>query len=170
MIDPKTKLTPHFTLGEMTASKSHPEIYNVPPLDKVDNLRHLCEWLEDLRHLYNVRYASHPDPAVPPLCLERGSGGEAVPILINSGYRSPMLNRAVGGATRSNHLEGCAADLRCLGPEQALRYAVILMDEMDEARRPFDEIIVERKYNNYWLHFAVRPSNNRRRVLLLEKR
>lgn len=172
MIDPKTKLTPHFTLGEMSASKSHPEIYNVPPLDKVDNLRHLCEWLEDLRHLYNVRYASHPDPAVPPLQVERESGGEA-PILINSGYRSPMLNRAVGGATRSNHLEGCAADIRCAGKEanerakMALRYAMLLLEIAEMRKERFDELIIERKGTNWWVHFAVKPSSNRMWVTVI---
>lgn len=159
MIDPKTKLTPHFTLGEMSASKSHPEIYNVPPLDKVDNLRHLCEWLEDLRHLYNVRYASHPDPAAP--------------ILINSGYRSPMLNRAVGGATRSNHLEGCAADIRCAGKEanerakMALRYATLLLEIAEMRKERFDELIIERKGTNWWVHFAVKPSSNRMWVTVI---
>ena len=152
MTDPRTQLTPHFTLGEMTRSTSHPEIYNVPTPAQVENLTRVCQWLEVLREEYNQHY-----------------GCEGDPIRVSSGYRSPKLNSAIGGVKGSNHLEGCAADIRCLGPEQALRYAVILMDKMDEARRPFDEIIVERKYNNYWLHFAVRPSNNRRRVLMLEK-
>ena len=152
MIDPKTKLTPHFTLGEMTASKSYPKIYNVPPLDKVDNLRHVCEWLEDLRKAYNSRY---------------GDGTET-PILINSGYRSPMLNRAVGGAQHSNHLDGCAADIRCPGKEandrakMALRYATLLLEIAEMRKERFDELIIERKGANWWVHFAVRPDNNNR--------
>ncbi len=151
MIDPKTKLTPHFTLGEMSASKSHPEIYNVPPLDKVDNLRHLCEWLEDLRRL----------------------GGEAAPILINSGYRSPMLNRAVGGAQHSNHLDGYAADIRCAGKEanerakMALRYATLLLEIAEMRKERFDELIIERKGTNWWVHFAVKPSSNRMWVTVI---
>ena len=175
MIDPNTKLTEHFTLKEMTASKSYPKIYNVPPLDKVDNLRHVCEWLEDLRHLYNVRYASHPDPAVPPLQVERGSGGEAAPIIINSGYRSPMLNRAVGGAQHSNHLDGCAADIRCPGKEandrakMALRYATLLLEIAEMRKERFDELIIERKGANWWVHFAVRPGSNRMWVTVINK-
>lgn len=170
MIDPNTKLTEHFTLKEMTASKSYPKIYNVPPLDKVDNLRHVCEWLEDLRHLYNVRYA-----AVPPLYLERGSGGEAAPIIINSGYRSPMLNRAVGGAQHSNHLDGCAADIRCPGKEandrakMALRYATLLLEIAEMRKERFDELIIERKGANWWVHFAVRPGSNRMWVTVINK-
>ena len=80
------------------------------------------------------------------------------------------LNQAVGGAKDSNHLMGCAADLRCIGLEQALRYATILLDKFDEAHADFDEIAVERNLNIYWLHFAVRPKGNRRKVFLQVKR
>ena len=149
MTDPQTPLTPHFTLREMTASTSHPEIYNVPAPGVVENLTRVCQWLEILRQRYNDKYGCEDDP-----------------IHVSSGYRSPKLNRAVGGDRDSNHLTGCAADIRCAGPEQALRYAVLLMDAFDEARVLFDEIIVERKFTHYWLHFAVRPSNNRRHVSL----
>ena len=56
------------------------------------------------------------------------------PIIINSGFRSPEVNKAEGGASNSNHLTGCAVDIRCLGIEQALRYAVILLDIADEGK------------------------------------
>ena len=46
----------------------------------------------------------------------------------------------------------------------AIRYATLLMDYADEDQHTFDEIIIERKFNSYWLHFAVRPENNRRYV------
>ena len=88
----------------------------------------------------------------------------------NGGYRSYNLNRAVGGDKASNHLMGCAADVRCIGLEQAVRYAAILLDKMDEAHADFDEIIIERNLNIYWLHFAVRQSGNRRKVTMIVKR
>ena len=88
----------------------------------------------------------------------------------SSGYRSYNLNRAVGGDKASNHLMGCAADVRCIGLEQAVRYAAILLDKMDEAHADFDEIIIERNLNIYWLHFAVRQSGNRRKVTMIVKR
>ena len=56
MIDPNVKLSSHFTLKEMTVSSSHPEVNNEPPLECIDNLRKVCEWLEDLRAAYNRRY------------------------------------------------------------------------------------------------------------------
>ena len=50
------KLSPHFTLGEMTRSESHPEVYNIPSHEAIANLKHLCEWLEVLRERYNAKY------------------------------------------------------------------------------------------------------------------
>ena len=95
-------------------------------------------------------------------------GGEE-PIRINSGYRSPQLNRAIGGAANSNHLTGCACDIRVSGMEQILRYAVILMEYADETKQDFDELLLERSpKGNYWLHFAVRAQGNRRKINFLK--
>ena len=145
------KLSPHFTLGEFTKSNSHPEVYNIPSHEAIANLKRLCAWLEVLRERYNSKY---------------GVGEE--PIRINSGYRSPQLNRAIHGNANSNHMTGCAADIRVSGMEQALRYAVILMDYADETKQEFDELLIEKnRYGAIWLHFAVRPKDNRRKVLFI---
>ena len=138
------RLSPHFTLGEFTKSSSHPEIYNIPSHEAIANLKRLCTWLEVLR--------------------ERSGG----PVRINSGYRSPQLNRAIHGNANSNHMTGCAADIRVIGMEQALRYAVILMDYADESKQEFDELLIERnRYGAIWVHFAVRPKENRRKILFI---
>ena len=138
------KLSPHFTLGELTKSSSHPDIYNVPTHEAIENLKHVCTWLEVLR--------------------ERSGG----PVVINSGYRSPQLNRKIGGATNSNHLTGCAVDIRVTGFEQAIRYAVILLDYADETGEEFDELLLERnRFGAFWLHFAVKPKGNRHKVLFI---
>ena len=50
------KLSPHFTLGEMTKSNSHPEVYNIPSHEAIVNLKRLCAWLEVLRERYNAKY------------------------------------------------------------------------------------------------------------------
>ena len=84
--------------------------------------------------------------------------------MITSGYRSPEVNRAVGGSPSSNHLSGCAVDIRCAGFEQAVRYASILLDIADDTGQDYDELFIERKKAvRYWLHFAVRPEGNRRK-------
>ena len=45
-------LSPHFTLGEMTKSNSHPEVYNIPSHEAIANLKRVCGWLEVLRERY----------------------------------------------------------------------------------------------------------------------
>lgn len=148
MTDLKEKLSEHFTLQEMTRSTSHPEIYNVPPPAYVDNLRRLCTWLEDLRRTYQECYCDGVD----------------TPVKISNGYRSQKLNRAVGGARDSNHLTGCAADIVCKDCQQAVRYAALLLDIAAQREEPFDELIIEKKYLNFWVHFAVRADRNRQHV------
>ena len=150
MMNMNAKLSEHFTLGEMikTSAKG---IDNTPTHGAVMNLKNLCEnWLEDLRFSYNMLY-----------------GGEE-PIIINSGYRSEAVNKAIGGVPGSNHLTGCAVDIKCFGIEQAIRYACILLDIADGKKQDFDELLIERSpKGSYWLHFAVRPKENRRKVAFM---
>ena len=150
-LNSKMKLSEHFTLGEMTKSNSHPEIYNIPSHEAIANMKRLCGWLEVLRE-------ASPGPS-----KRRGA-----PIIINSGYRSPQLNKKIGGAANSNHLTGCAVDIRTSGMEQAICYAAILINYAKESQHDFDELLIEKnRYGAVWVHFAVRPSNNRRKVMFL---
>ena len=171
-------LSEHFTLGEVTKSK-HAEIYNIPSHVAIENLKRVCEWLEELRERYNWNYVLVQITPTPPnsggeasgriLPLSRGSQrGSEEPIVINSGYRSSQLNKKVGGSPTSNHLTGCAVDISVAGIEQAMRYAVILMDYADESKQDYDEIIIEKNSHGIiWLHFAVRPRDNRRKIAVL---
>ena len=144
-----TKLSEHFSLEEMCKTKVNLE--NVPNEAQVENLKRLCGWLEELRRRWNNLYGEGNDP-----------------IIINSGYRSEAVNKAVGGVSGSNHLTGCAADIRVAGMEQAIRYACILLDISDIEQEDFDELIIEKKGNSLWIHFAVRPTGNRRKVRLIQ--
>ena len=160
------KLSPHFTLGEMTKSNSHPEVYNIPSHEAIANLKRLCGWLEVLRERYNQKYVL--DQTTPGPSYSGGEINTEEPIRINSGYRSPQLNRAIHGNANINHMTGCACDIRVSGMEQALRYAVILMDYADESKQEFDELLIERnRYGAIWVHFAVRPKDNRRKILYI---
>ena len=147
------KLSEHMTLAELT--KTNTGIENVPNETQVENLKRLCRWLERLRRRWNDLYA------------DDGGVGMEEPLIVNSGYRSAAVNKAVGGAPTSNHLTGCAVDIRVAGLEQLLRYAVILLDISDESKEDFDELLLERKGAVMWLHFAVRPSGNRRKVRMI---
>ena len=90
-----------------------------------------------------------------------------IPVVITSGYRSEEVNRLCGGATGSNHLTGCAVDIRCMGPEHQIRMANNLLDIADGTKRDFDELILEKRGTTRWIHFAVRPPSqqNRRKIL-----
>ena len=160
-------LSEHFTLGEVTKS-SHQEVYNIPSHVAIENLKRVCTWLEELRRRYNELYVFPSFRPPRPSGSPPNSGGEEVteePIIINSGYRSPELNKIVGGVPTSNHLTGCAVDIRVTGFEQAKRYRDILIEYANETKQDYDELLIERnKSGSYWLHFAVRPKGNRRKT------
>jgi len=161
-INKQARLSEHFTLAEMCRTSAKTQDGNIPSHVHIENLKRLCGWLERLRSEWNRRYGEGDDP-----------------IVINSGYRSEAVNKAVGGVKGSNHLTGCAADIRVAGIEQLLRYATILLDISDErqatdatpdsTQQDFDELLLERSpRGTYWLHFAVRPAGNRRKVRLIQ--
>ena len=151
-INKQARLSEHFTLAEMCKTSAKTQDGNIPSHVHIEHLKRLCGWLEMLRSEWNKRYGEGDDP-----------------IVINSGYRSEAVNKAVGGVKGSNHLTGCAADIRVAGIEQLVRYATILLDISDESQEDFDELLLERSpKGGYWLHFAVRPSGNRRKVRLIQ--
>ena len=159
-MDKQVNLSEHFKLAELTKTKTG--IDNVPNEEQVENLKRLCQWLEQLRLRYNQMRNEKG---------EMRNGNEEMrnevgeyPIIINSGFRSPEVNKAVGGVPTSNHTTGCAVDIRCIGIEQALRYAAILLDISDLNHEDFDELLIEQKAHVIWIHFAVRPFGNRRRT------
>ena len=163
------KLSEHFKLGEMTKTSHKTADKNIPSRVVIENLRNICEtWLEDLRYSYNTLYHE----ISPCASLSRDDEGHVIsseveksqrvdtPVIITSGYRSPEVNRLVGGSATSNHLTGCAVDIRVTGFEQAIRYASILLDISDGTKQDFDELYIERNSaGRYWIHFAVRPKD-----------
>ena len=161
------KLSEHFSLGELTKTSYHPLDGNIPSHEAIENLRNICEnWLEDLRATYNKLYVMSNEKLVMRNDdYSAAEKDEEIPVVITSGYRSEEVNRLCGGAKGSNHLTGCAVDIRCAGPEQLIRYSSILLDIADGTRRTFDELIHEKRGTTWWLHFAVRPKDNRRKIL-----
>lgn len=82
------------------------------------------------------------------------------PIIVNSGYRCPKLNAAVGGSATSQHMKGEAADITAGDPTKNKE----LFDMIAQSAIPFDQLIDEKNYR--WIHVSYRP-NGRRNILHL---
>ena len=89
-------------------------------------------------------------------------------IMISMEWARSLYVSTLGIARRNLIKTGCAVDIRVLGMEQLIRYATILLDYADETNLQFDELLIERnRYGAIWLHFAVRPFSNRRKVCFI---
>ena len=80
------------------------------------------------------------------------------PIYVNSGYRSPEVNRLVGGATNSQHMKGEAADITTGSVEGNRK----LFEMIANSSLPFDQLIDEKGYR--WLHVSLKKEGNRMQV------
>lgn len=135
-------LSPNFTLEELTYSEiaNRKGLDNSPSEEIKANLVRLARFLEEVRRV-----------------LGR-------PILINSAYRSPAVNEAVGSKSTSQHCLGCAADIRVPGltPDDIIKLLLKTNIEYDQLIREFDS----------WVHisipnkFADKPRKN---VLIIDK-
>ena len=83
------------------------------------------------------------------------------PIRVNSGFRSPVLNRIVGGKPNSQHLMGEAVDITAGSPAANKRLFALIKNGGFE----FDQLIDER--NLTWIHVSYRAGKNRKQVLYL---
>ena len=81
------------------------------------------------------------------------------PIIITSGYRSPELNQAIGGALHSQHMQGQAADIKGKNNAQLFQYI--------KENLPFDQLIWEAgdNTNPAWVHVSYKAIGNRKQVL-----
>jgi len=163
MLDRSRHLSEHFLLEELTKTNFKTEDNNDPPLEAVENMIDLCEnWLEELRFNYNTIYVLNS-------IEDYYTSKEVEPLVINQGFRSyqvmlAMENAGLNPSRTSNHMTGCAVDIRCAGVEQALRYMTILIDIADQKKQEFDELFLERRGTVYWIHFAAKPKENRRKI------
>ena len=132
------QLGQHFTLEELIFSElaSRQGYDNTPSDEAVTNLKRLvAQILEPMRVIVG-------------------------PIHINSGYRSPEVNAAIGGAVNSAHMEGRAADCTpMIGNVQGA------FELMKSSNLPYDQLIFE---CNAWIHVSVPPLGqiSRKQVLL----
>ena len=141
------KLSPHFSLAEMTASTTATRLKldNAPPPELLPRLVLLAEMMERIRSTLNV------------------------PITVTSGYRNRAVNTAVGGATTSDHTQGHAADIvapRYGTPTQIARALAPLIETLG-----IGQIILEGVKGKQWLHVSTRvPDRPANRVITITDR
>ena len=82
------------------------------------------------------------------------------PIIVTSGYRCKELNKAVGGAAKSQHMSGEAADIRSVEDSKSANKE--LFNLIIELGLPFDQLINEHDYD--WVHVSY-GKRNRRMIL-----
>lgn len=130
-------LSEHFTQAELTISETAARrgIDNTPDAKILANLKTLAGTLEQVRALTGK------------------------PINVTSGYRSPAVNKAIGGALNSAHMLGLAADINVNGytPKQL---AMLIRD----SALMFDQLILE--FDN-WVHVGLSDSEQRRQTLTI---
>lgn len=143
------RLSKYFTLDEMTASETAARrgIANTPGPDEILALRRLCEnILDPLRELAGA------------------------PIVVSSGFRNPRVNKLVGGSATSQHLSGCAADIKCTRLTQQELFSLIRKSGL-----PFDQCIDEYgdstgKTNIGWCHVSYTEGRPNRGQVLMARR
>lgn len=83
-------------------------------------------------------------------------------IIVTSGYRSPTLNKAIGGSNTSAHSQGYAADLVPVG-RSINEFALFVMHWLNDNNIKFDQFIDEHKPNSAWVHIAIRNDDGQQR-------
>ena len=142
-----TMLTNNFSLQEMIKSETalRRDMDNTPHNDEVvHNLTTLCEQvLQPLRDVYGVG------------------------VKVNSGYRSPDVNAAVGGSRTSDHCKGQAADIEIPGVANA-DLAQYIADNFH-----FTQLILEFYTQGVpdsgWVHVSYDADNLKRQVMTAVK-
>lgn len=132
----------YFTINELIKSTTaqNKGIKNIPSKEEENNLVALVEnVLDPLREAYGK------------------------PIIVTSGFRCKALNKAVGGASNSQHLTGEAADIRTQSDTKEDNKK--LFDLIQKLNLPFDQLINEYDFN--WIHVSY-SDRNRRQVLTIK--
>jgi hypothetical protein len=137
------KISKHLTLAELITSQTatRKRIDNTPSPQVIANLKLVAEKVfEPLRE------------------------GLGKPIRISSGYRSPALNKAIGGAKNSQHTTGEALDLQGVGGLKNSEIFNYIKDNLT-----FDQLINEYPVNGEpsWVHVSFKKSGNRNQILTI---
>jgi hypothetical protein len=139
------KLSEHLDLSEVTRSDMAKRrgLSNMPTPEHIENFKILAENIfEPIRKHFGV------------------------PIFVSSGYRSKELNKAIGGATTSQHLLGQAIDIDMDGTSKGVTNKMVF--DYIKANLNFDQLINEFDYS--WVHVSYNPTGKQRKQILDAKK
>lgn len=143
----------YFSIGELSRS-------NVADLKGIPNHPNTAQKMNMEKLIENV---------LDPVRVKFGK-----PIYVNSGFRSESLNKLVGGAKSSSHLEGKAADITSGNPKENKRLWDLILGMVDKGQIEIDQVINEKPiYQNglgecpSWIHVSYNEDNNRGQILTL---
>ena len=140
------KLTTNFSLPELTKSDTalRLDMDNTPNVVQVENLKTLCE------------------KVLQPVRDHFGKG-----VKVNSGFRHPQVNEAVGGSKTSDHCKGMAADIEIPGVANG-DLAQWIVDNL-EFRQVILEFYTPGVPDSGWVHVSFNPEDNKKQVLTAAK-
>jgi len=139
-------LSPHLSLAEATHSDTalRKNIYNVPSQDIINTL---CQTAMKIFEPARIHFG--------------------VPIIVSSGYRSPALNKAIGGEQTSQHCKGEAFDLVMTQGRTNKELFEWLLNNVE-----FDQLIAEDNVNGQpkWIHCSYTTTKPNRKEVWVAKR
>ena len=140
----------NFTIAEMVQSNTADrlKISNNPPINVKVHLTETITLLECIRAEWEEY-------------CERYSLGTPA-IRVSSGYRSPELNKAVGGVKNSAHVEGYAADLQPVNGKQD-EFERFFATDFSKMGYAFDQIIIEKSKTSRWVHVGYKRADGKQR-------
>lgn len=140
----------NFTIAEMVQSNTADrlKISNNPPASVRVHLTETITLLECIRAEWEEY-------------CERYSLGTPA-IRISSGYRSPELNKVVGGVKNSAHVEGYAADLQPVNGNQD-EFEKFFATEFSHMGYAYDQIIIEKSKTSRWVHVGYKRADGKQR-------
>lgn len=140
----------NFTIAELVQSSTAEQlkINNNPPSIVKVHLTETITLLENIRAEWGKFCERH--------------GIENPAIRVSSGYRSPELNKAVGGVKNSAHVEGYAADLQPVNGKQK-EFEKFFATEFAHMGYAYDQIIIEKSKTARWVHVGYKKADGTQR-------
>ena len=140
----------YFTINELTRTETG--LSNKPNKQQLNNLEELIKVIDDIRESWTD------------LCKKNNWGSPS--ILVNSGFRSDAVNKAVGGSKKSEHKLGYAVDFEPSNQKNK-EFWDFIVDYVHTNNIGFSQLINEKPINGIpsWVHFSINGKSGQRKQI-----